>query len=206
MIVAVVGHGPSPAGRGWGARIDACDCVIRMWDCHWQDAADYGTRYDVGCFTLSPKEIVDFRRLLRRRPASWWAYDPRGMIHACHVESLPEPVVAIDPSAWEVKGRRMGGIGLSGRFELSRGSAAALAALEWLKPEWLHLVGFDTVASGTIAQTEYGPAAAASNALRQVTPQHKIDRARGKTASHDYQAERRLILAAAGDRIEWGFA
>lgn len=206
MIVAIIGHGPSPGGKGWGTDIDLCDCVIRMWDCHWQAPADYGIRYDIGCFTLSPKELVDFRRLCRRRPLKWWGYDPRGMIRGGHVEALAEPIEVIESRAWEDRGRKMGGRGLAGRFELSRGSAAVMAALEWLKPERLHIVGFDTVASGVIADAEYGPAAAASNADRRVTPQIKIDRARGKTATHDYPAERRLIMAAGGDRIAWGFA
>jgi hypothetical protein len=39
---AVIGHGRSPVGRGWGSRIDACDLVVRMWDNHWQDEADWG--------------------------------------------------------------------------------------------------------------------------------------------------------------------
>ena len=206
MIAAVIGHGPSPAGKGWGPAIDACDCVVRMWDCHWQDPADYGARYDIGCFTLSPKELPDFRRLRRRRPQKWWGYDPRGMIRGGHVEKLDAPLEVIAPGAWEDRGRRLGGRGLSGRFELSRGAAAVMAALEWLKPARLHLVGFDTVQAGRIAAKEYGPAAAASNAERQVTRQVAIDRAKGRTASHDYPVERRLIMDAGGDRIAWGFA
>lgn len=44
--VAVIGHGPSPEGRGWGHLIDGSATVVRMHDWHRQPAADYGQRCD----------------------------------------------------------------------------------------------------------------------------------------------------------------
>lgn len=205
MNIAIIGHGPSPAGKGWGPQIDSCDRVIRMWDCHWQAPADYGTRYDIGVFTVHPIELAPMRELCERRPAEWWAYDHRGIGRGGYIEPLAEPQRRIDPAGWIARGRAMGGGSVGRLYELTRGTAAALAALEWLRPARLVLVGFDSVEAGAIQKTQCAPDAVAVYRARGTAVHVAANIGRARTATHDYPTERRLIEAAAGDSIAWGF-
>lgn len=205
MIVAVIGHGPSPSGKGWGAQIDACERVIRMWDCHWQAPADYGTRYDVGIFTVWPGELQEFRRGRQRTPAEWWGYDIRGMGRNGHREPLDQPSRLIDTRGWIARARAFGAKGSTGKLEFTRGTVAVLAAIEWLKPQRLHIVGFDTISQGALAWPQYSAAAIGAWEQRKGRAYAFVDDGRERSPTHDYGAERRLILET-GTELQWGFA
>jgi hypothetical protein len=201
--VAVVGHGPSPQGQGWGAAIDRCDAVVRMWDCHWQAASDYGTRYDFGLFTAWPRDLALLRRFVRRAPGAWWAYDIRGRLGA--LKDAPA-ALRFDPAPHVALLRAAGARGARGRIELSRGGAALLATLEFLRPRTLHLVGFDGLRDGDFPLDRHP--AGFSQALALMG--RRVDtRFFGRvTATHDPAAERALIeraAAAQGCALAWGF-
>lgn len=200
MIVAVIGHGPSPEGRGWGPAIDACDFVVRMWECGWQAPADYGTRYDAGVFTIWPNELKRFRafRAAQPQPARWWAYDLRGLGMA----ALTEPAEIMDPRPWNERARRAGGCGLAGRFELTRGGMAALHAIATLRPRRLHLIGFDTLRAGAQSEREHAAAFAARYGATAVRLNNPLAPGAPRSGSHDFAAERRLIEET-GVEIAW---
>jgi hypothetical protein len=69
VTIVIVGHGPSPVGKGWGAEIDR-HIVVRAHNWEWQGAADYGSRCDYGIlpgpwFKKAVGEIV-------RPPSTGW--------------------------------------------------------------------------------------------------------------------------------------
>ena len=70
--IAVVGHGLTPKGKGWGYNIDRSDVVVRMWNYHWQTPKDYGRKYDYGMFEISKTELARFNRHNVRFPGLGW--------------------------------------------------------------------------------------------------------------------------------------
>lgn len=190
--VAIIGHGPSPAGAGWGSRIDACDLVIRMWNCNWQEEEDYGRRYDIGVVTLSERGMGTFARLNRRRPASWWGYDlwQRG---AETLDGLP--VQAIDPRPYLEQAVAMGAH-VGRRLKLTRGTAAACHAITTLGADTLVLVGFDGVCDGTMTGEHYPHAAMADFTARTGRTKHRPTRG-PRDDWHDFEAERALLVLLA---------
>jgi hypothetical protein len=204
MKIAVIGHGPSPVGQGWGWEIDRCDAVWRFWDCHWQDPADYGTRYDIGLFTAVPGELKFFRRHRRRDPGAWFAYDLRGLYRNGHVEPLHQPVVSFDARPWVEQARRLGGRGAGGRLELSRGCAASMMAMTAGKTDRLILVGLDAIRDGNLPADHYPEDFKAC--IRETGRTMNLSHLGTRTGSHDWAVERKLIEASglAHDcAIEW---
>jgi hypothetical protein len=196
--IAIVGHGRSPIGRGWGAKIDACDTVVRFWDCDWQGPDDYGTRFDVGVYTALPNEMAQRRRHGKMDAPVWWAYDPRGTKPAVGTPIAPAPWIA--RMSFDELRRRAGR-----RLELSRGTAAACAALDWYWPEEIILIGFDAVRDGTLAVDHYPDSF--KNYLRDEGRATNLHRNGPCTASHVWAAERKLIEDLAFERdskIVWG--
>lgn len=152
MTIAVIGHGRSPEGKGWGSKIDECSHVVRMWDWHpWQHPRDYGERYDYGLFVLTPKGLFMFWKHNQRQPKrGWLAYFGKPT-----AGPLPYPVEVLRNTEWNEHAESLGGAGESGKFTLTRGAAAAMWAIEQHKG-WRHslcmnkvvLVGFDNVCLG----------------------------------------------------------
>lgn len=144
----IVGHGLSPKGKGWGAKIDNCDTVVRMWNWHWQNKFDYGTKYDYGFFEINSAEMARYHRHNVCKPARGWVATT---LHSNvgrkeYTGEFPFPTEIVSSEEWEAEGRRLGGMGLKGRLVLSRGVRAAAWALYWLpKGHRLVLVGFDNV-------------------------------------------------------------
>lgn len=137
----VVGHGLTPIGKGWGPRIDASDVVVRMWDNHWQNVQDYGTKYTVGYFELSPKQWTKFSTLNVNTPERGWV---AGMLKPTPGVELPLHTKCVSMGRWITRGQELGGVGATGRLKLTRGCAAAAWALETFSGQ-LTLVGFDNV-------------------------------------------------------------
>lgn len=161
MRVAVIGHGPSPTGRGWGKKIDACDAVIRMWECGWQRAEDYGTRYDYGVFNLAA--TADGRRAVqsvRDHPqprCEWWLYRsgacrlPMGLFD---VPALDMPISGLVKELAEIGACTI----TPGKIATpSRGFAAIAMARRTWPAAMIVLVGFDSLVSGRIPADEYAP-------------------------------------------------
>lgn len=159
MRVAVIGHGPSPTGRGWGKKIDACDAVIRMWECGWQKPEDYGTRYDYGVFNLAA--TADGRRAIesvRDQPqprCEWWLYRagacrlPLGLFDV-PARDLPRDILIRKLAELGARTTREGKPATP-----TRGLAAiAMARRTWPNAAII-LVGFDGVLSGEISHTPY---------------------------------------------------
>jgi len=69
---AIIGHGKTVEGRGWGPMINAQACVVRMWDCQWQTEVDYGSRYDYGLIEVHKGVMDKFWAHNARQPAIGW--------------------------------------------------------------------------------------------------------------------------------------
>lgn len=139
----MIGHGRSPEGRGWGPEIDACGLVVRMWDCHWQPAQDYGTRYDFGMVALNHGQIAAWMKFNERSPA-------RGWLGFLREGTMARPgFETVDPANWNRMARLLGARRQGGRFNLTRGCAALCWAIERAgKGGEVVAVGFDNLRRG----------------------------------------------------------
>jgi hypothetical protein len=148
-VAAIVGHGKSPGGKGWGTRIDACDFVFRLFDWEWQSTEDYGRKYDFGFYCASYAHINCMPQRSKARPTIAWIAEPVIDEHqtlAVATLKPPPPTHIIEAMAWRKIGRELGGDGCDGRFTQSRGTLTACWAIEYVDPgSTVVLVGFDNV-------------------------------------------------------------
>ena len=149
MDYAVIGHGRSPEGRGWGPKIDACGVVVRMWNWHWQKPEDYGTRYDYGLLEVAPSETERFEQNNKHTPTLGWLLLTLRDAEQCTPPTPNEKIVATE---WVKLARSMGGRGEEkhgGRLEFCRGTQAGCWAIEHAAPgDRVILVGHDYVSLG----------------------------------------------------------
>lgn len=145
MRVAVIGHGRSPEGRGWGKNIDACNLVVRMWDWAWQPAEDYGTRYDYGMVSLNQGQIGAWMRLNEKSPdRGWLGFKREGTLAHSGFET-------VDPAHWNQMARLLGARRPAGQFNLTRGCAALCWAIEKVgRGGEVVMVGFDNLRRGRL--------------------------------------------------------
>lgn len=80
-MIVIVGHGPSPVGKGWGKEIDRHP-VARMKDLSWQNWKDYGARLDFWCCST---EIMGWFQFGARE---YWAQPKRGFWDAKHESAV----------------------------------------------------------------------------------------------------------------------
>ena len=200
-MIVVVGSAPSPVGRGWGERIDAADMVVRLWDWHWQDAADYGSRCDAALLTTTPPYMARAAALVQRLPRTWWAYDIHGhwsLAPPGEWRGLPVEVINVRGYATAAMRKGFHGTARRRKFDLTRGAAAAVWAMASRRPAELVIVGMDGVldARWAPARQRYAPGALAAflppGDRVSPTPDDGL-----KTPSHDAAGERWAIDEAA---------
>ena len=152
--IAIIGHGRTPERRAWGRKIDSCDVVIRMWDWHWQEPRDYGKKYDIGILEIAPTLIRTFQLHNKHTPTIGWV---GSALHRADICPLPDKTEVIDQSRWTDLGKRMGGLGATGKLEFTRGTIAACWAIEYaVQGDKIILVGFDNVKAGLALPVEEG--------------------------------------------------
>lgn len=144
--VAVIGHGRSPEGKGWGRKIDEC-VVIRMWDWHWQAPQDYGERYDYGVFSILPVSSMAFDKAAKRTPDVGWLGYARGQ----QIGGIPGNTTIIDQRFRDIAKKYAPGVF---PLNLTRGCAAAAWALDCNAWDEVILVGFDNVRAGICLAVE----------------------------------------------------
>lgn len=198
MFTAVIGHGRSPEGKGWGKTIDQYERVIRMWDWNWQATADYGKKYDYGLFAVYPRGMQIFYKHNVSNPTKGWlAYllKPPGC-------TLPDNYVKVDPARWTERAKAMGGTGKSvGKLNLTRGTAAACWAIETSPSgSFVTLVGFDNVYECRNLPWDEAFSPQYTDVYLKEFGQNK-DRSypegETKTLTHDMVIERPLLMALA---------
>lgn len=178
--LAIIGHGPSPVGEGYGQLIDSMDCVLRFHTCDLQDPIDYGTRYDYGVLP-GPWGTDRIQRETIRLPAKAW------LVYLLHNQrrprNYPDQVFGLQTHVEEEEITR-----LLGDMELppTRGLCAILLAAYFLKPENIWLVGFDSLLLGRVMQyhEKYDPRAARM-------PEEYIGQIRN--ARHDFEIENKKL-------------
>jgi hypothetical protein len=146
-MIAVIGHGKSPEGRGWGKRIDGALWVIKMWNCQWQTAEDHGARYDWGLIETHRKLMKLWRENNQHTPSMGWLVSILDRYQGWQAE-VPKPARFIEQTSWLRKdwAIAIGGCGATGKWELTRGGLAACWAIEHAPPgEEIVLVGFDNL-------------------------------------------------------------
>lgn len=189
--VVIVGHGPSTKGRCLGNFIDLCDVVIRMIECDWQDAEDYGSKYSIGLYATGGSD--GYTKAIRRIPNfCWWAYMASDsdiyrpntiwddtIAPTCIAE---KPVRLLRKTVWDW---------FKGSKKFSRGTAAAIASMALLNPTTVYLVGFDDVARGAMVKDAYHPIE-----LQRYLVAHNKTLCRSET-DHDWKNEGVAIQSAA---------
>lgn len=191
MTTVVIGHGRTPGGKGWGPKIDEC-LVVRLWDNHWQDPTDYGTRYDYGYMELSPKQFSRLKFYNQRTPDIGWI---GGLLKRSNYD-LPPKTQVILTGEWTERGRRLGGVGETGKLKLTRGVQAACWAISQ-RPDAVVLVGFDNVYTGEALTPEAG----FPDAYR-ILPSTSWKNYKGggtKYHNHDYIVEGKILQTLADD-------
>lgn len=193
MITAVIGHGRSPEGRGWGSLIDAAHRVVRMWNWHWQAEADYGRRYDWGLMEVHKATVRDWRAHNQRQPGDGWIASLL-MRYRDMEKDLPRSARLVDQQRWlEMRRPQDRGCGETGRWQLTRGGIAACWSIMNAEAgDRIILVGFDVIRAG-IAMA---PDEAFSPDYQQSAGFWGLDgfkEGATKEGNHDYPAERRLI-------------
>jgi len=192
----VIGHGRSPEGRGWGARIDQAATVIRMWNWHWQDSRDYGAAYHIGLLETHRKVLKQWREHNRATPERGWIAS-KLECSFLDMNMLPADCLVINQRQWTLSsdGRACHGRGTGpdGVWELTRGGIAACFAITHAPHgATIVLVGFDIIRGGIALPVDgaFSPAYQASGGFWGLDGY-----AEGvtKEGNHDYQAERRLI-------------
>lgn len=190
----VIGHGPSPSGKGWGRQIDAAVTVVRMFNCSWQSAEDYGTKYTAGLITADARSIDWLHRFPVRRPEAWWVYSPQGAVFTM-AGDVPQDLITLHDERLDavVIGAKTTGH----TYAFTRGTAAALHAIS-KNPDRLVLVGMDEVAAGQFSATAYSDHCHADMA-RNSDLRVNEPRPGGQVRSdcHDLSIEMAIIRAAA---------
>lgn len=155
LEAVVVGHGLTPKDKGWGGKIDSADTVIRMWNWHWQNKSDYGERYDVGFYEISPTEMKRFWKHNVKFPSNLWL---ASMLKEYDGLLPSGTTIVVHPERWESDAINLGGIGYKGkRLRLTRGVRAAAWIIEQLpRGSCVVLVGFDNLKVGIGLSPEEG--------------------------------------------------
>lgn len=165
-----------------------------MWNWHWQDSADYGTRYDWGLIEVHKSIVAQWREHNQREPAKGWLASLlqryRGM-----VSEVPGDAYLISQELYlRQPPRAQWGVGETGSWQLTRGGVAACWAIANAAREGdtVVLVGFDVIKAGIAAPVAdaFSPeymASAGFFGMGCYVP------GKTKEGNHDYPAERRLI-------------
>ena len=157
ITIAIVGHGRSPEGKGWGKRIDSCEYVIRMWNWYWQDEADYGTKYDYGVLEDPQGILRNFEKFNQHEPTCGYVVS---QLNHRIMPNFPPKTILVDQQPWTEIGVQLGGMGATGRLQFTRGTVAACWAIESARRgDRIILVGFDNVYERTALSIEKGFAA-----------------------------------------------
>ena len=176
----VVGHGPSLKKAGLGGKIDSCDTVIRLKNCHMllAEPKDYGRKTDVMC---SSTEVLHY--LDKVKAKEYWGYPKKGYFNKAGVWQLSRKVsfapikVPLDLcNFWNQVFREMG----ANHPNVSTGMAAVIIALEELRPNKLYLAGFDKVLNPE------------SEGYRSTVPT-QFNAGGSKDTGHDWKKEREFL-------------
>lgn len=198
MTIAVIGHGRSPEGKGWGPLIDQCNIVVRMWDCEWQAPEDYGVKYDYGMFVLTPKGLRMFVENRVKEPTQAYLAYMGKPVPAEAIKDIQHNTEFVDTRKWVQLAEAQGGRGLNPdkTLTLTRGTAAACWACEHSPNGTVFLVGFDNVKKGInqTIQESFSPAYWDLYMSRFKPNVEKVYPVGGaKTATHDMSVEASLI-------------
>lgn len=147
MRIAVIGHGISPAGRGWGNRIDSLP-VVRMHDWHWQGKEDYGTRADY-IVIPGPWGRKPFKSMQNDPPAAA-AY----LLYA-FAKRKAYPEFFKERPVLRYRAQKLAKPVFAGGFVPTRGLCGILMAADATGAREIVLAGFDSLLEG--GQTLYAP-------------------------------------------------
>lgn len=180
----VIGHGESAVDKGWGPQINKIPCVIRMWNGNKLRKADYGSKYDIGFYQISPKfnDIMRKKAKFIRKPKIGFV----GSYLKGPTIKFGNTIEVLDQSDWCGRAFRMGARSENGPILLTRGTVAALWVITNAQPgSKLRLVGFDNVLRQFATGGRYG--------TEEVTAWRY----------HDFSKERLLLeIMAKGNGVE----
>lgn len=120
-MLVIVGHGPSIVGKGLGKWLDE-QTVVRMKTVKLPNSEDWGTRTDYLCGTSTSSNVLDCEFwLLSKKP----------------FRNIKPNLKALDPSWFDYFAS------FKPKAKPSTGMRAIFAAIQFLDPKEIGLVGFD---------------------------------------------------------------
>lgn len=173
-----------------------------MWNWDWQDAPDYGRKYDWGFYEIHPTEMARFYKHNKASPRCGWIGSKLTPPVKPYDGPLPSPSEVLDPAQLEAQGRLLGGAGTKGRLRLTRGARAVAWGVKRLSSGGqLLLVGFDGLRAGLALPSRV---AFPDNYLESpaIFPLRDYDAKCGGTkySNHDYAVEYPLLKSIASNR------
>ena len=149
MNVCIVGHGESLKRAVVGWKIDACDKVVRLKNCHLLLAEPhlYGKRTDALC--TSTETLYNLPKL---KAGEYWGYPKHGEFSASRVAQAERNLgkkihIPLELcNLWNCAFLELGGQ----HPNVSTGTAAVIIALDRYRPQTLYLAGFDNVMDPSI--------------------------------------------------------
>jgi hypothetical protein len=164
-----------------------------MWNWHWQDAADYGIRYDFGLIEVHKICIRDWINHNQHQPAVCWLASLL-LTYRDMAKELPDDIIMLGQEVWlREPQRKFWGMGETGVWQLTRGGVAACWAIDSAREgDTLTLVGFDVIKAGIAAPVEeaFSPEYMNSGGFFGMG---SYKPGRTKEGNHDYPAERSLL-------------
>lgn len=171
-----------------------------MWDWAWQPPEDYGTRYDFGLLETCRVVLDRFALHNEREPSEGWLAS-KLLNRLVTLKHLPKGTVIIDQREWlRSEGHSIGGVGETGRWELTRGAIAACwGILTSEHADTVMLVGCDNLRLGVTlpAEQAFCETYIANPGSWGLKGYHA---GVTKDGNHDFIAERRLLEKMAAKR------
>lgn len=152
-MIVIVGHGPSLKGAKRGKEIDEYDVVRLKHFKRFHDEEDYGTKTDYLCASTEAAMGMLSNQV---KVKEYWLYPKMGKydqnIHKVFKDTK-YTVPLEETEYWNDKFKLATGyhpgLGAYGR-NVSTGLAAIIICAYHLKPEKIHLIGFDTLLDPSI--------------------------------------------------------
>lgn len=190
--VAIVGHGKNLFEACLGEEIDSFDIVVRMNNCGWQFAEDYGSKYDYGIGTNLSVKLRE-----NKNPKNeMWVYNKHGdLTKPCVHKNITGKLSKFIKSEKSVSD-----------YGMSRGCAGLIASIVILGLETIKVFGMSQLLTGEFQTDPYSADYLEyhKNIKPDGVPSRRVYPLISQT--HDWAAENRIAFAAAKSmkcRLEW---
>ena len=157
MNICIVGHGPSPKGKGLGNQIDSHEIVVRLKNCSpLIGTPDYGSRIDAICMSTEVSAIAE-----QAQASMFWLYPKNGKydevknFDVIAKKGAPFMIPLDLCNFWNDEFRKLNPF----HNNVSTGLASIFIAAHYYEPKQITLVGFDTLVDPSVpfSRNDFAP-------------------------------------------------